>query len=440
MQLERKNHILYILCFVVAAAISVFVFPEGITGVMLAVAGCFLVRHLIRKSEDREFLWQLFLSALLCRVCFAGVIFYFKAYHYFGADAETYDFIAANILKMLAGAPASDNYAVMTAYQMRGPGWGMSWLVAFIYSLTGQNIFATMMIECVLGAATVLLLYEIVIEIFNNSRVARLTAFLAAVFPAMVIWSSQALKDGFIVFLLVLVMLCVIRLQKKYSILYTALLIFSLSGILALRFYIFYIAAIAVTGSFLIGTSNNLRETARRLMIFAVVAMGLIYVGAIRNASSDFERYANLETVQQSRDDLASRADSGYGRDLDVSTTEGALVALPVGFAYLMLAPFPWEVTNLRQSLVMPENLVWWGLLPFLVMGFWYTIKTRWRKSVAILIFTLLLTVAYSVFQGNVGTAYRQRTQIQVFHFIFIAVGLVMMRERQENKQIGRRF
>ncbi|MDT5159222.1 MAG: hypothetical protein QOH51_3579, partial [Acidobacteriota bacterium] len=49
--------------------------------------------------------------------------------------------------------------------------------------------------------------------------------------------------------------------------------------------------------------------------------------------------------------------------------------------------------------------------------------------------FTTMLTLAYSIFQGNVGTAYRQRSQILVFYFIFVAVGAVLMKERREDRQ-----
>jgi positive regulator of sigma E activity len=52
-----------------------------------------------------------------------------------------------------------------------------------------------------------------------------------------------------------------------------------------------------------------------------------------------------------------------------------------------------------------------------------------------ILIFTVMLTLAYSVFQGNVGTAYRQRAQLLVFYFIFVAVGFVLMKEKREEKK-----
>ena len=45
-----------------------------------------------------------------------------------------------------------------------------------------------------------------------------------------------------------------------------------------------------------------------------------------------------------------------------------------------------------------------------------------------------MLSLAYSVFQGNVGTAYRQRAQLLVFYFIFVAVGFVLLKEKREEK------
>jgi hypothetical protein len=57
------------------------------------------------------------------------------------------------------------------------------------------------------------------------------------------------------------------------------------------------------------------------------------------------------------------------------------------------------------------------------------------RIASPILIFTVMLTLAYSVFQGNVGTAYRQRAQVLVFYFIFVAVGFVLMMEKREDRK-----
>jgi hypothetical protein len=41
-----------------------------------------------------------------------------------------------------------------------------------------------------------------------------------------------------------------------------------------------------------------------------------------------------------------------------------------------------------------------------------------------ILVFTTALTLAYGAFLGNAGTAYRQRTQIMMFYFLFAADGI----------------
>jgi hypothetical protein len=56
------------------------------------------------------------------------------------------------------------------------------------------------------------------------------------------------------------------------------------------------------------------------------------------------------------------------------------------------------------------------------------------RQIAPILIFTTMLSIAYSIFQGNVGTAYRQRAQLLVFYFIFVAVGFVLVKEKREDR------
>jgi len=71
-------------------------------------------------------------------------------------------------------------------------------------------------------------------------------------------------------------------------------------------------------------------------------------------------------------------------------------------------------------------------------IGLYYAIRYRLRVAFPVLMFSLLLTLAYALFQGNVGTAYRQRTQIQVFLFALISAGWVVYQESRENKRLLR--
>ena len=79
--------------------------------------------------------------------------------------------------------------------------------------------------------------------------------------------------------------------------------------------------------------------------------------------------------------------------------------------------------------------IAWWSSLPLLALGLWFTIRYRLRQVAPILIFTILLTLTYSILQGNVGTAYRQRAQLLLFYFVFIAVGFALSREKREERK-----
>jgi len=191
----------------------------------------------------------------------------------------------------------------------------------------------------------------------------------------------------------------------------------------------------AVAGSFILGMKSlSAQGFLQRFIAIGVIGLAFTWFGVLQSAGAQLERYANLQSIQNSREDQTN-AGSGFMKDVDVGTTEGALTVLPVGLLYLIFAPFPWQFTTARQAITLPEMIVWWLSFPLLVLGLWYSLKHRLRQVSPIVIFTTMLTLAYSLFQGNVGTAYRQRSQLLVFYFIFVAVGAIIMKERAENRR-----
>jgi hypothetical protein len=414
-------------------------FPDEATAMLVILATSGIALALFRHfSEEKEFVTTLFLAALTARLAFGIFVHLYDLRLFFGGDALTYDLNGAVIADYWSGLIDSRVYDYQRASSTERPGWGINYVVAVIYYVLGRNILAAQSFCAVIGAATAPMVYFCANKMLENRRVAKTAALAVAFFPAFIIWSGQLLKDGLIVFLLVLVMTMVLELQERISYVAIAVLILSLFGIIALRFYIFYMVAVAVAGSFLVGVSNRSTSMVRRAAVLVVIGLGLTYLGVTRNASFDFETYADLDKLQTSRLDLARRAESGFSEDVDVSTTEGAISAIPIGFAYLMFAPFPWQLSSLRQAISFPEVLLWWSMMPLLVVGVIYAIRHRLRSAFPILFFSFMLTLAYSIFQGNVGTAYRQRTQIQVFLFIFIAVGWELWREKREDRKMER--
>ena len=428
------NALLAALMVALAAAVALAL-PGGAAALLLCaplalVAGLVLSRG---AGEQRTYLARVFVGGLLLRMAVGAIINGFELQEFFGGDALTYDWLGGALLEAWRGdvpmLPELKQWAV-------AGGWGMVYLVAVIYGLLGRNMLAVQFFNAVVGAATAPVVFLCARHIFQNVRVAKVAAVSVAFYPSLVLWSSQALKDGPIVFLLAVSMLATLKLGERLSVRYVAALLGAMFAILSLRFYIFYMLAAAVCGAFVIGMRpQTTQSVARQLAIVLVLGLGLTYLGVLRTAGVQYEMFGNLAGVQRSRSDLARNANTGFGADVDVSTATGALSVVPLGMAYLLFAPFPWQLASLRQSITLPEMVAWWVSFPLLVLGVWFTLSYRLRQALPILLFTTMLTLAYSIFQGNVGTAYRQRSQILVFYFIFVAVGAVLLKERYEEGQ-----
>ncbi|MFL6283993.1 MAG: glycosyltransferase family 39 protein [Pyrinomonadaceae bacterium] len=424
--------------FALALAVSVsLIFPDvGPASVTLfaALAGVTALAVSRHESESR-FLVRVFVAAAVVRAAVGAFIYYFQLQDFFGGDAYTYDYLGSTLTQFWKGELSYAYYEEALGFYVQR-NWGMPYTVGALYMVVGRNMLAVQLFNAVIGAATAPFIFLSARHIFQNLRVAKLATLSVAFYPSLVLWSSQGLKDGPIVFLLVLTMFATLKLGEKASLKYGALLVFSLYGLLCFRFYIFYMAAAAVGGAFMLGMRRQTtRSLLRQFAVILALGMALTYMGVLRTAGSQVETYADFDAIQRSRRDLSRRANSGFGQDVDVSTASGALTAVPIGLTYLLFAPFPWQLASLRQLITLPEMIAWWVSFPLLVMGIWFTLKFRLRQALPILIFTTMLTLAYSIFQGNVGTAYRQRSQILVFYFIFVAVGAILMMERRENRK-----
>lgn len=438
------DKLLAILVFTVAIGVVVLIPSAGPLAVIFAAFCAIIAVYCINsffEGEEKKFLQRIFLTALLVRTGLAAATYFFSLQEFFGGDSLTYDKAGYALYNSWFGYTAEiDEYYLQYAARASGSGFGMAYVVAAVYSTIGRNPLAIQLLNCVLGAATACLIYICAKNIFKNSRVARLSAIFVAFFPSLVLWSSQGLKDGIICFLLASAINLLFSIHKQFSYGNVVLLLGAIVGIYTLRFYIFFAFAVAVVGSFFLSAQKTVASVGKQIAVLVIITLGLTYLGVLRNVQENLDRFGNLETLQNSRLDQSRSAESGFGEDIDVSTPTGALQAIPIGLLYLMLAPFPWQISNLRQLMTLPEVLVWWTMIPFMIYGIWYAMRNKLRASIAVVVLTLLLTVSYSVFQGNVGTAYRMRSQMQIFYFIFVAVGWVLWKEKRENQQLTKRW
>ena len=416
-------------------------FPDGAAAALLVLGLSVIIIFLLRKyASEKSLITNIFLIGFIARIGLGILIHIFDLRGVMGPDSAYYDDMGRRLSEIWWGVRVPDDFLTYRALNPGGSGWGMNYLFGSIYFIFGPGILIGQSFCGVIGAATAPMAYFCAEKVFNNKRVSKYTAISIALFPSFVVWSAQLLKDGLIIFLLVCIMTALLQLQKKISLTLLIFMLFSLFGIFALRFYIFYMVAISVVGSFFIGTGTTKQSIARNIVIVVLLGLILTYFGVANSATKDIEYFGNLQVIQQSRRDLSQSADSGFGENIDVSTPLGALEALPIGLLYLYFAPFPWEINKLSQLTVLPETLLWWALIPILIIGLRYSLTNKFRAALPITLFSFMLTLLYSLFQGNVGMLYRQRTQVQVFLFMFIAVGIVVIEERKEYKKVKRQL
>src|SRR5262249_10998023 len=178
--------------------------------VLAAAAGLFAYR----QGANSTFLLRVFVAGLLLRVLLGSLIFAFRGQDFFGGDAITYDFFGNCQLLAWGG----DRYAAMQVNRFIGTteasGWGMVYLVAAVYGLIGRNMLAIQLVNAVLGGVTAPIIFLCAQHVFGNLRVSRFAALLVAFYPSLVLWSSQGLKDGPIVFCLTLSILATLKLGE----------------------------------------------------------------------------------------------------------------------------------------------------------------------------------------------------------------------------------
>ncbi|HXG95305.1 MAG TPA: glycosyltransferase family 39 protein [Blastocatellia bacterium] len=410
--------------------------PEIGLGIVAGFVAAFICLFAVmRGREDRQFLLKLFIAALILR-CIVGYLIYSKGLQpFFGGDAETYNAFG-NALSQSWQGLVDPNAPWLTNYtNTQRSGWGMFYYVAAVYYVIGQNPLAIVFINCALGAVACVVAYRIAMLVYPNQRVARTSALLTAFSPSMILWSSQLLKDGPIVLFLCLCTLFTLKLRNRFEGKSFILLLISLFCIYSLRYYTAYIIFIAMAGTFLLTAK---RFTPARIiqgaLLVIVLGTALAYF-----AGGDIEQMAgrtlDLKSIQMARVWGAKVSESGFGGDVDITDPQAALAFLPLGILYVLFAPFPWMIGNLRQLITLPELVAWWLLVPFLLRGYFFALRHRLRESFAITVFTVSLTIAYALYQSNVGTAYRHRAQLYVFFFIFISIGLELRRAAKQKRR-----
>ncbi|HZF39397.1 MAG TPA: hypothetical protein VE715_11260, partial [Blastocatellia bacterium] len=185
-------------------------------------------------------------------------------------------------------------------------------------------------------------------------------------------------------------------------------------------------------------SKSSFKTALAALAIAALVGPLAVSSGYLARNEATLESLMQLKAIERFKINIAIGTSSGVESGYDLNSPTGLTMAIGVGWAYLLLAPFPWQLGggSLRMLLTTPELAVWWWLVFVgLIPGLWHVCKTRLADVQPMLFFILGLGLLYSMMFGNVGLIFRQRAQLLPWLLIIAVAGMEQRAVRRSLKR-----
>lgn len=397
--------------------------------VCLAGLGCLLLSFTRQHRANLRRQLYIFLAALGARFVMAVVI---------------YEFDLVKVLGDEDGSGWVSGVKLLDFWTQRQVGWldlpmalaeafkqqnrGYTYLLGGLFYLTSAPArLPAATLNCFFGALTCVFAYRIAQNLFSQWVAVRV-GWAVCFFPSLIVWSAQTVKEPVVILLEMIGLYACVQLKLSgFTMRYILLCVAAIILLLPFRFYAAYLAAAAALLALAVPQLGKQKSSfVAGLVIAALVIPLAISSGVLARNEALFERFdANyIRTFQRG---VSVGQGSGVMTSYDLRAPSGLAQNVVVGMAYLLLAPFPWQLggASLRMLLTLPEMLVWWWLFFWGVLpGVWLALRRRFSEMQPLLIFTGGLGLLYSLLFGNVGLIVRQRAQLLPWLLIFAMVGL----------------
>jgi hypothetical protein len=432
----------------VAGALGLAVLPWETVGAplfMVLLAGGLALGLALFDSptEERRFVVLLFLVALAVRLAAAAFFHWAVSGNptYLYDDANTYDRVAWTLARAWHASEAASvnvgpvDFVLDDIY----PRW-----LAFLYFWIGHAPAAAIVINAVLGASSVYLVYRISAMLFGPVT-ARWAGWLTTFYTGFWLWEMMTLKDALFLFFILLFFLGLYRLWNIWVLPdktparllraagWTAVMlaVFLVAG--QLRNYIPCILAGAVILIPLVEFLKSGRVWRWALVIGSAVLLLMVFWPKISSRVLYPVAIGSESTLFQITEVPDTKT---------VGTFLGWIAAHPLGFIRYMalamfstvLAPYAWllpgtlpEVPRFETYMIaFPGMWLWYLLLPFSIFGIREAVRRSRGGIWPVLFYTVAVFLLVSIF---IPREYRHRDMIMPIALILAAEGLVFSRK-----------
>jgi hypothetical protein len=300
-----------------------------------------------------------------------------------------------------------------------------------LYWLFGEHLFLGQLLAALFGAVAAAALCALML-LAANRRVALTAGFIATLFPSHVLWSSVPYRDSAVwaASAVAALLVAVGARARGWRLVSVG------AGVAALIFVLGHlrlVTTVAACGALVMAALFSDRR-ARAIRVVGALAIAAVvpwYLG-IGPGGADLVRNRPVSEV---RGELACDARSavakcsidhgasGSGSGDGGTSAAGDFRHFPRGLSVMLLEPFPWaSLGGFQLRLAQAELLLWLPLVAVAACGLPAAYRRRRDLSFLVLMAGALLIV-YAEGEGNLGTAFRHRSELVPALAVLAALG-----------------
>ena len=315
-------------------------------------------------------------------------------------------------------------FGVLSYYPSDKSSLLMSWMHAFLYSLTGRSVILLQSFSLLLGMGSVLLGSRLAHKIWSE-KISIKVGWILALYPTLVLYSCLVLREPYVWFFLLVALYGIVCWSKDGGFKSLIIIFIGFSGAtifhggMFVGGFVFLIILVLFYFIKIIKSLKFLKISINSLTILSLLIIAMFYIlsldsipklGSVKRIF-DFEQ---LVTEISNRN--INRA--AYPEWTIPKTSFELIYKAPIRIIYFIFSPFLWDIKKFSHLLGFFDGIFYLMLFILFIKNF----KSIWSNRSLRIIFIILASylVAYGLGTGNFGTGIRHRTK-----FIIVAILMV---------------
>jgi 4-amino-4-deoxy-L-arabinose transferase-like glycosyltransferase len=320
---------------------------------------------------------------------------------------------------------------------------------AFFYLFGAEGLIAVRGINVLLGAVLPLLVFAFARDLFTPLA-ARISAIVAAVFPSLLLWNLDLLKDPLFITLVFTAIWLLVRFQrrKRFGYLLAAAAAAGLSATVRFHFGMLTLGVVGLGLLPFLWRGWVGRSPVRALMV--VVLLVAVFVSPSIQGWMGRQLFRTFFFQMGYVDTPAATTYTIWPERLHPYRSKSAeeflqqvnrrdiLRGFALGQYYLWLEPTPRAAKSRAERFAVPHMLLWYALLLWVPYGIWQ-VRRRPSELFVLVSFILILGAVIGLTGGNLGTIFRHRDVLTPVLIVIAGGGLAgwFIREPPPSNQWG---